>query len=168
MSIEDILSEIKKMGYNVSKVRNTVIVNTTPDRLLSLAKKLVDYGYDHLANVEGVDYPSKNIIEVIYHAETYSTELRNFLIEVKVSVPRSNPTIPSVLEVWPNGLFMERETWEMLGVVFKGNPDLRHLLLPPDWKDIPPLRKDFKIEAEGPSVYWILRRSVKGSEEKNE
>jgi NADH-quinone oxidoreductase subunit C len=46
--------------------------------------------------------------------------------------------------VWPGAEYHERETFEMLGVKFDGHPDMRGILLPEDWNDIPPLRKDYK------------------------
>ena len=53
-------------------------------------------------------------------------------------------SMPSLVEVWPGAEYHERETFEMLGVTFTGHPDMRGILLPEDWDDIPPLRKDFR------------------------
>ena len=56
---------------------------------------------------------------------------------------RESPKVPSLTDVWTGADYHERETFEMLGIVFEGHPDLRRLLLPEDWNDIPPLRKDY-------------------------
>src|SRR5438128_94093 len=56
---------------------------------------------------------------------------------------RDNPVVPSLVEVWTGAEYQERETYEMLGVNFQGHPDLRKILLPEDWNDLPPLRKDY-------------------------
>ena len=55
----------------------------------------------------------------------------------------SAPQVPSLTDVWAAAEYHEREAFEMLGIVFEGHPDLRRLLLPEDWNDIPPLRKDY-------------------------
>ncbi|MEM3168570.1 MAG: NADH-quinone oxidoreductase subunit C, partial [Nitrososphaerota archaeon] len=59
-------------------------------------------------------------------------------------LPRDEPEMPSLTQVWRSAEYHERETFEMLGVRFVGHPDLRRLLLPEWYSDIPPLRKDFK------------------------
>ena len=144
-----LIVELRKLGVEVEEDKNLLKILASPDKLVKVAETLVEAGYDHLANVEGIDWPNENVIEVVYHVESYEKDLRNKLIEIKVKVPRDNPRVPTLVNVWPNALFMERETWEMLGVVFEGHPDLRHLLLPSEWSDIPPLRKDFKVKKEG-------------------
>ena len=65
-------------------------------------------------------------------------------LAVAARLPRDSPVMPSLVEVWPGAEYHERETFEMLGVTFAGHPDLRGILLPEDWADIPPLRKDFR------------------------
>lgn len=141
--------QLKAKGFEAQAAQSVVKVRVAPERLRELAEEAVKLGFDHLASVEGVDWPQDNAIEVVYHAESYAENLRRLLLEVRVRVPRSSPRLPSLIDVWPNAIFLERETWEMLGVVFEGNPDLRRLLLPPDWSGPPPLRKDFKVVEEG-------------------
>lgn len=138
-----------KKGFEVQVTDRRVRVNVGVEKLREVAEEAVKLGFDHLASIEGIDWPQSNTIEVVYHAESYRDELRSVLLEIRVKVPRDNPVVPSLIEVWPNAILLERETWEMLGVNFQGNPDLRHLLLPPDWSGIPPLRKDFKVVEEG-------------------
>src|SRR5579885_923427 len=61
--------------------------------------------------------------------------------------PGSDATrTPSLRDVFYSVEFHERECFEMFGVYFEGHPDMRRLLLPEDWADIPPFRKDFKIK----------------------
>jgi len=54
--------------------------------------------------------------------------------------------MPSLRDIFYSVEFHERECFEMLGVYFDGHPDNRRLLLPEDWADIPPLRKDFRVK----------------------
>ncbi len=95
--------------------------------------------FDCLSNQSGVDYPKRDEIEVVYHLISY--RLRHACV-LKVSVPRDNPSMPSVCGVWRTANWQEREIFDLLGVVFDGHPDLRRILLPEDWVGHP-LRKDF-------------------------
>lgn len=65
-------------------------------------------------------------------------------ILVRTRVPREAPEVPSVVEVFPGAAWHERETYEMFGVAFAGHPDLRPLLLPPQFEGHP-LRKEFVL-----------------------
>ena len=146
---EAVKRALEGLGFRVEEARDVLRVRLEPAELRRAAEALVQLGFDHLASVEGVDWPSEGVIEVVYHAESYEPDKRGFLVELRVKVPREDPRVPSVFDAWPNALFLEREVWEMLGVTFEGNPDLRRLLLPPDWAGPPPLRKDFRVEEEG-------------------
>jgi NADH:ubiquinone oxidoreductase subunit C len=101
-------------------------------------------GFDHFATVSGVDYPAKKEIEVVYFVGSVRPGMENLVIAVATRVPREDPVVESLVEVWPGAEYHERETFEMLGVRFTHHPDLRRILLPEDWDDIPPLRKDFR------------------------
>jgi len=57
--------------------------------------------------------------------------------------------VPSLMEVWKSAWTGERETYEMLGVRFSGNPDMKRLFLPEDFEGVYPLRKSYKIKTEG-------------------
>lgn len=61
---------------------------------------------------------------------------------LKASIPVENPEIDSVSGIWPTAEWHERETYDFFGIVFRGNPDLRRILLPDDWEGYP-LRKDY-------------------------
>jgi NADH:ubiquinone oxidoreductase subunit C len=115
--------------------------------LLETAMYLRDIeGFDHVTSVTGIDYPSKNLIAVIYHLSSYAkSEMRRLVLSILVELPRQLASMPSLLPIWPSAEYHERETHEMLGVVFQDHPDLNLLLLPEDWADPPPLRKDFKL-----------------------
>ena len=99
--------------------------------------------FDCLSNLSGVDYPKRNVIEVVYHL--YSYPHRHAFV-LKVGAPRDNPVVPTVMPVWSHAEWQEREVFDLLGVVFEGHPDLRRILMPEDWPGHP-LRKDF-VEPE--------------------
>ncbi len=102
--------------------------------------------FDHLVSVDGTDYPKDNVIELIYHVTSIEKqEQRKYILSLATKLPRDAPISPSLVSVWPAAEYHERETFEMLGIEFTGHPKLEKLLLPEDWLDIPPLRKDFKL-----------------------
>jgi NADH-quinone oxidoreductase subunit C len=70
-------------------------------------------------------------------------------VRVKVRVDGVEPHVPSVTGVWPSAGFLEREVWDLLGVVFDGHPDLRRLLTADDWEGHP-LRKDYPVQVNLP------------------
>jgi NADH:ubiquinone oxidoreductase subunit C len=99
--------------------------------------------FDHIQTVSGTDYMAKGEIEVVYFVGSTPPEQQDLVIAIAERVKRESPSVPSLVDVWPGAEFHERETYEMLGVKFEGHPDLRRILLPEDWDDIPPLRKEF-------------------------
>jgi NADH-quinone oxidoreductase subunit C len=102
-----------------------------------------DLAFDCLSNLSGIDYPKRNVIEVVYHLYSY---LHRHLFTLKVEAPRDNPSVPTVAGVWSHADWQEREVFDLLGVIFEGHPDLRRILMPEDWPGHP-LRKDF-VEPE--------------------
>jgi len=81
-------------------------------------------------------------IEILYH---FIIEDINLLISLRVKLPRSKPEIDSLAPHIEATNWIEREMHELLGINFKGHPDLRKLLLPEDWpKGVYPLRQDYK------------------------
>lgn len=131
-------------------------VTTKREDIVEVAKFIRDeLKYDHAESVSGVDYPDSSEIEVIYHLGSYTDEkLGRQIFALATRVPREdvpNPgsdstRTPSLRDVFYSVEFHERECFEMFGVYFEGHPDMRRLLLPEDWADIPPFRKDFKIK----------------------
>jgi NADH-quinone oxidoreductase subunit C len=66
-----------------------------------------------------------------------------------VQLDGAEPHVPSVTGIWPSAGFLEREVWDLLGVVFDGHPDLRRLLTPDEWEGHP-LRKDYPVQVQVP------------------
>ena len=99
---------------------------------------------DFCEDLTAVDWPKRNVIEVVYHLFSYR---HRHGIVLKVEADRQSPVVPSVEGVWKAANFMEREVYDLFGVTFTGHPDLRRILLPDDWVGHP-LRKDYQ-EAGG-------------------
>jgi NADH-quinone oxidoreductase subunit C len=100
-----------------------------------------DLAFVLLADITAVDWwPAEPRYEVVYHVSSMKARLR-----VKVRLEGGAARLPSVQSVWPAAGWLERETWDMFGIVFEGHGDLRRLLMPEDWEGHP-LRKDFPVQ----------------------
>jgi NADH-quinone oxidoreductase subunit C len=99
---------------------------------------------DFLEDETAVDWPKRNVIEVVYHLLSYR---HRHTIVLKVEADRAAPSVPTVEGVWKTANWFEREIYDLFGVDFPGHPDLRRLMLPDDWVGHP-LRKDYQ-EAGG-------------------
>jgi NADH-quinone oxidoreductase subunit C len=103
--------------------------------------------FDHAESVAGTDYPKDNQIEVVYHLGSYSrVDLGAHVLGLTTRTNRDDARLPTLINVYKSVEYHERETFEMLGVYFEGHPRNERFLLPEDWADIPPLRKEFRIK----------------------
>ncbi len=116
-------------------------VVVAPGAIADVARYLRDdpaMRFDSLMCLSGVD--TKDRLAVACHL--YSMTHRH-AVGLKAYLPRENPSLPSLDAVWPAANFMEREAFDLFGIVFQGSRDLRRILLPEDWEGHP-LRKDYK------------------------
>jgi len=135
---------------------NRIRINAKKENILDVATFIRDeLNFDHAESVTGVDYPQSKEIEVVYHLGSYTEpQLAKQVLTLATRVPREDIPNPgndstrmsSLRDIFYSVEFHERECFEMLGVYFEGHPDNRRLLLPEDWADIPPFRKDFSIK----------------------
>jgi len=123
-------------------------IQSDPRDIVGVATFLRDsLGFDHAESVAGTDYPKDNQIEVIYHLGSYAREdLAGHILWLTTRTDRDDARLPTLINVFKSVEYHERECYEMLGVYFEGHPRNERFLLPEDWADIPPLRKDFKIK----------------------
>ena len=148
---------IEKFGdkTSISFIKpDRVGIKVSRDSIHSVAEFARDVlKFDHADSVAGVDYPQDKEIEVVYHLSSYTEpSLNRQVLELATRAQREEDPIPgqdatrlpSLRDIFYSVEFHEREVFEMLGVYFEGHPDNRRLLLPEDWADLPPLRKDFR------------------------
>ncbi|MCQ1537024.1 NADH-quinone oxidoreductase subunit C [Methanosarcina sp. KYL-1] len=112
----------------------------------SFAKEVCQYlkdslQFDHLCSVCGVDYPKRNELEVVYHIASYDHPV---VLTLKARLPRDSPEIESIVPVYWNANWYERETYELYGIMFKNHPNLKPLVLPEEMLGEWPLRKDYE------------------------
>jgi NADH:ubiquinone oxidoreductase subunit C len=119
-----------------------------PANIVEVASFLRDsMGFDHAESVAGTDYPKDNQIEVAYHLGSYSRmDLGAHILLLATRTNRDDARLPTLINIYKSVEYHERETFEMLGVYFEGHPRNERFLLPEDWADIPPLRRDFRIK----------------------
>jgi NADH-quinone oxidoreductase subunit C len=122
------------------------------ERLLEVCRFLRDDAalrFDMLADVTAVDYLGRvPRFEVVYHL--YSLPL-NHRIRIKVALEESDPSLPSLVPIWAGADWLERETWDLYGIVFAGHPDLRRIYLYEEFQGHP-LRKDYPKEKRQPLI----------------
>ncbi len=122
------------------------------DRYLVVIKALLADGYEMCADLTAVDYllmPQRSVpadviaerFEIVVNLLSLQHRQR---IRVRTQVPESDPTIPTLFDMYPGTEAMEREVYDMFGIVFSDHPDLSRILMPEDW-DGHPLRKDYEI-----------------------
>ena len=150
---------VEKFGDKVEVAfikKDRVGINVSRENVHDVAEFIRDgLNYDHVESVSGVDYPQEKEIAVVYHIGSYTDPslARQILVlstraqREENPIPGSDATrLPTLRDIFYSVEFHEREIFEMFGVYFEGHPDNRRLLLPEDWADIPPLRKDFAIK----------------------
>ncbi len=123
--------------------RATLIVN--PGRIRTVLGSLREEGYGFLASVHGVDYyPEEPRLGVHYELLDMQAVDR---LTVKLRVHTEAPEVESVTPDWPTADHQEREIFDMFGVVFRGHPNLRRILMPEDYEGHPQ-RRDFPVGGE--------------------
>ncbi|MFM8550998.1 MAG: NADH dehydrogenase (quinone) subunit D [Nitrospiraceae bacterium] len=138
------------LAVHEDKQRGDLSVRVAVPRLLDVARFLHDdpaAAFDHITDICSADYPDdQERFEVIYHFLSLPHGLR---IRMKARVTEEHPVVPSVTSVWKGANFMEREVYDLMGIIFSGHPDLRRILMPEDYDEGHPLRKDFPAEGRG-------------------
>ena len=124
--------------------RGELTMHVKREKLVEVSKILRDsLKFEMCMGVSGVNYPADSGREL--HAVYPLLSLTyNRRIRLEVSVPDSDPHIPSVVEVWAGNNWHERETFDMFGIIFDGHPGLTRILMPDDWQGHPQ-RKDYAL-----------------------
>ena len=132
--------------------RGQLVVHPARDAYLDLVGALYDDGYRVCVDLTGVDYllavdrplPAgvrRERFEVVVNLLSTDDRRR---IRVRVGIPEDDLRLPSIYHLHPGTEAMERETYDMFGILFTDHPDLTRILMPDDWEGHP-LRKDFGV-----------------------
>jgi NADH-quinone oxidoreductase subunit C len=111
--------------------------------------------YNFLSTVTAVDWPERAPrFDVVYQLLSLSNQS---VLRLKVRVGNKgeeHPSVPSVTSLWPGANWYEREVFDLFGIEFAGHPDLRRIMMPPDWTTYP-LRKDYPLAGfDLPEPHW--------------
>ncbi len=130
--------------------RGDVAVTVSRDSLREVAQFLRNdpgMDFDYIVHVSSVDWPDdEERFEVVW--EFYSIRKRH-RIRLKTRAPESDCVVDSLTDLWKGADFMEREVFDMMGIRFRNHPDLRRILMPDDYTEGYPLRKDFPLRGRG-------------------
>jgi NADH-quinone oxidoreductase subunit C len=121
------------------------VVYVAPERVRAVLRWLRDdeaQRYDMLIDLTAVDYGGGRPLEVVY--QLWSTTERRQL-RLKATLPLTALEIDSVVEIWHSADWLEREVWDLFGIHFRGHPDLRRIMMPDNYAEGHPLRKDFPL-----------------------
>ena len=136
-------------GIEASLAADALVATVAPTAVLDTARHLADLGFDLLLDVTAVDWPERTPrFDVVYHF--YST-MAFVRIRLKTAVSTTEPVVDSLVSLYGSARFAERECHDMYGIVFRGNPDLRPILLYEGFVGHP-LRKDYPKLQEQPLV----------------
>lgn len=129
----------------VSEFRNETTVGIVKEAIVGVCSFLRDdeaCRFDYLSDLCGADAGTpENRFEVIYNLVSLTHRHR---IRLKIFTDKSAPHVSSVTSVWPGAEWPEREAYDMYGIIFDGNKDLRRMYLPEDFQ-YHPLRKEFPL-----------------------
>ena len=142
--------ELVPMARDAAMSHGILVLPIAPESLLPVVRRLKsDFDFDLFLDVTAVDWPGDALrFEVVHHF--YSTQ--HFArVRVKTRVAEQDPTVDSLVSLYDSARYMERECHDMYGIVFRGNPDLRPILLYEGFVGHP-LRKDYPKQKEQPLV----------------
>ena len=137
-------------SFTTSEFRDNKRVTVAADKVYAVLDCLKnEAGFDYLVDLSAADYlhypDARDRFGVWYILTSIATGLT---LIVKTWVNEPEPALPSVYELWNGADWMEREVYDMFGVVFEGHPDLRRILMPEEFTAFP-LRKDYPLRGRG-------------------
>ncbi|WP_313441242.1 NADH-quinone oxidoreductase subunit C [Novosphingobium sp.] len=140
--IEALSAALGDMVVATKEEHGEVVLTVARDQIENALRLLRDHHeYQQLMEMAGVDYPSRaERFDVVYMLLSVT---KNHRIMVKVSAAENTP-VPTVTTLWPNAGWLEREVFDMYGVIFAGNRDLRRILTDYGFEGHP-FRKDFPL-----------------------
>ncbi|GCE04889.1 NADH-quinone oxidoreductase subunit C [Dictyobacter aurantiacus] len=155
-TVETVQRKFPQAIVEVVEFQDEQTIVLKPEALVEVCaylKKELEYNF--LETVTAVDWPERvPRFDVVYHL--LSLPHQCFLrLKVRVGLRREDhPAVPSVTGIWPGANWYEREVFDLFGIIFTDHPDLRRLLMPPDWTTHP-LRKDYPLSGfDLPEPHW--------------
>jgi len=148
--LERVQASLAAQALETGMAHGILVLQIEPARLVPMVSRLKqEFGFDLFLDVTATDWPQRRPrFDVVYHF--YST--RCFVrVRLKMRVEEADPTVETLVPLYGSARYMERECHEMYGIRFRGNDDLRPLLLYEGFVGHP-LRKDYPKQKEQPLV----------------
>ena len=141
--IESLTPLVPGASYEAGASIDFATIYVPADRLIATCRSLRDtLRYNVLTEITAVDYlPRQPRYEVVYHLLSIPHRAR---LRLKVRVAHE-AMLPTIQDVWPSAGWLEREVYDMFGIIFQNHPDLRRILMPDDWEGHPQ-RKDYPVQ----------------------
>ena len=123
--------------------RGEVTLTVARETIREAAVTIQAAGYNFLEDLTAVDwFPTTPRFQLSYHILSHSYKE---YVRLRVLLDAEDPTVESIVPVWPSANYYEREVFDLFGIRFEGHPNLRRIMMPDDWKGHP-LRKDYPVE----------------------
>ena len=165
MHATDIVAALSQVlpgvSYETADAVDQPVLIVPREALVETCRALRDtpsLNFSFLAEMTAVDWwPKEPRFEVVYHFANVGvadfprpgmsgTPAR---LRLKVRLAGADAVVPTLIPLWPNANWYEREVWDLFGIGFEGHPDLRRLLMPEDWEGHP-ARKDYPVQVNVP------------------
>ena len=156
---EQIREHLGPVAQEAAVAHGMLALLVEPARVFDVVRTLKDqFAFDMFLDVTAVDWPEREPrFDVVWHF--YST--RHFVrVRVKARVPLADPTVDTLVPLYGSARYMERECHDMYGIRFRGNDDLRPILLYEGFEGHP-LRKDYPKQKEQPLVPYRVQPEAK-------
>lgn len=151
--LEKLRAYSKESILTTSEFRGDPVVTVRKNDIVKVCQYLrddEDLDFDSIRDIVGIDmYRPEDRFEVVYNLYSLKNKYRLFL---KVLVDEQDLKVPTIIGIWRGADWMERETFDMFGIVFEGHPDLRRIYMPEEFEYYP-LRKEFPLMGIPGSLY---------------
>jgi NADH-quinone oxidoreductase subunit C len=138
---------VERFGAQAQEFRGQTTLVIAPEHIFNACQVLRDeFDFNFLEEETAVDYWPEQEPRFYVVYQLYSLE-KHLRLGVRVPISGKSPSLPSLVDLFANANWREREIWDMFGIRFEGHPDLRRILMPHDWQGHP-LRKDYPLGYE--------------------
>jgi NADH-quinone oxidoreductase subunit C len=145
---EEFTDSVLRVHTELGEETVVILKNRLTD-LVRFLKEDPELDFNYLIDITAVDYwKRKPRFEVVYH---FYSRKHGYRLRVKVPVGEPDPEVDTIHQLWPVANWLEREVWDMFGIRFKDHPDLRRILMYPEFEGHP-LRKDYPIAKRQPLI----------------
>ena len=151
VTVDKLKAQFGDTVLDVAEFRGETTVTVKKEEIVAVCTFLkAEQGYNFLTDVTAVDYLGQSPrFMVVYQLYNIGTHQR---LRVKAPVEEAGARLDTVSGVWATADWLERETYDLLGVTFNNHPDPRRILLPADWEGHP-LRKDYPVQGPDREPY---------------